>query len=201
MPGTVNIFRAVAYDSTNPAQPPELMAVPDEFYPIIGKLVIQWAVMEQETELLTSALLELNGTLEPGWQKRPFNKRWALFQTEFVKFAASEPGLIKEMKEIDRLVKLAKPVRDGLAHQRMLMGMDEGGNFLRFEVENKRYPWSRQYYHPDLHVALLGLIGAAGRIYRLMVNDHPTADALPGKSLLQRLPNMDHRRFPIPRAR
>jgi len=190
----------VAYDSTNPHQPPELMAVPDQFYTALGRVAVQWAVMEQEVHILTSALLDANGTVEPGWLRRPFTTRWKLLMAQFEQFASKAPELLGEMKEIERLKDLAKPIRDGLSHQRILSGLDDTGPFLRFELDNKHFPWSRQYHEEDIAKAAQSASAAAGRLFRMTNIDHPTAAALPGRSLLQRLPNMDHVRSPTRQA-
>ncbi|RYG56567.1 MAG: hypothetical protein EON56_03900 [Alphaproteobacteria bacterium] len=122
---------------------------------------------------------------------------------EFNKFAHEEPDLIREMKEIDRLAKAAKTVRDGLAHKRIFMGMglENGGNYLRFESDNVKFPWSKPYSEHDLIAALNNISAAAGRLFRLTNIDHPTSVLLPGKSLLRRLPDMDLVRFPVPASR
>ncbi|RYG56568.1 MAG: hypothetical protein EON56_03905 [Alphaproteobacteria bacterium] len=60
------LFRVIAYDSTNLENPPKIAGVPDNFYPLLGRIVTQWAIMEQEAEVLTVALLETNRTSEAG---------------------------------------------------------------------------------------------------------------------------------------
>ncbi len=197
------ILGAVAYDQDNPDQLPEVMLVPDEFYLIIGRVVARWATMELEAELLTTALLAKAGEAAPRATIGRWNKRWELLILQFHKFANGDAALIKEIKEVDRLAKIAKPIRDGLAHRRMMFGWEDNGQQLtvRFEIDNAKFPWSKAYKLIDIDKASLALRDAGGRLYRLNEPENPTWSDVPGMSRMRELPNMAHLRGALRKKR
>ncbi len=96
------MYLTVAYNSQDMSQPPQVMSVPDELHPLIGRIITQWALLEQEVDLLTGALLDLNATSEPAWEKWQFIKRWRLFQQEWQKFIGDNRELADEMDKIGK---------------------------------------------------------------------------------------------------
>ncbi|WP_284315790.1 hypothetical protein [Labrys miyagiensis] len=199
--GPVNLALLVAYNSTDPNQPPQLMTVPDEFYAILGRIIINWSIMEQEMEVLVASLMAANGTSNPRWIKLSFTQRWPFLQSEWARFASSDKALMDEMSGIKADVMTAKFLRDCIAHKRISPGIDDKGNFLRFQNENKNFPWTKRFYEADLSVACLAAIKASGRLYRLTNLDHAQFFSPQTISLLQRLPDMSHLRFPMPKGR
>jgi len=199
--GPVQLALVVAYDSTNPRQPPELITVPDEFYPLLGKIIIKWSTMEQEMVVLLASTMAANNTANPGWRRLPFKKRWEFLEQEWAKFADCEKELLVEMAAIARDVGNAKYIRNCIAHKRIAPGLDDKGAFLRFENENRAFPWTKRFYQTDLTVALLAAISAGGRLFRLTNLDKAQFFSSQSISLLQRLPDMGHLRLPMPKGR
>ena len=198
--GPIQLAFGIASNSTDPRQPPEIMMVPDEFYPLLGRIIINWSIMEQEMEVLTAALMAANATSNPGWRRLQFKKRWEFLQEQWALFAAGEQELLTEMTEISSEVAKGKFIRNNVAHKRIAPGMDDKGAFLRFQNENTAFPWTKRFYQHDLAVALFATTSAAGRLFRLTNLDFAQFLSSSSISLLQRLPDMGHLRLPMPKG-
>jgi hypothetical protein len=189
----------VTSDSTNPEQPPEIMpgSLENNFAPIIGKIIGQWAVLEQEMEVLITALLKFrNGTLV-GWQTCEFNRRWTLLQNEWILFIGSDQQLAHEMSEANKEMSIAKVVRDSFSHKRLILGIDEQGPWIRFQNKNSSFPWTKKHRHGDFQQIHRKIVLASGRLFRFTMLKYAQHFSSPSKLLLQRLPNMDYLRFPM----
>ena len=187
----------VAWNSTEPESPPQVISsFGDNFTPVVGKIIGQWSILEQELDLLISALLQARQAPAQGWQRGTFTKRFTLLQKEWKTFIAGSPGLSKEMADIVLEIERAKVVRDGICHKRILFGLGQSGPWIRFQNENSRVLWSQKYLQADFQTALLRIISACGKIFRLMhlefAKHFSEADIL----LLKGLPETDSSRFP-----
>lgn len=200
-PNHIQLALSVAYNSQNMRQPPTVMAVPDDLHQIIGRIITQWALLEQEVDLLIMALLQANNISEPGWEKRQFIKRWRLLQQEWKTFIGENKELSIEMDEIGKEMRACKLIRDWIAHKRMFAGIYNDRPFMRFQNENTAFPWTKKYYNEDFIQASLHVSSAVGRIFRLTKLEYSPFFSSQSISLLRRLPNVDHLRFPMPKVR
>jgi hypothetical protein len=185
----------VGSNSQDPTQPPSLLTYSDNLYPGLGRIIAQWALLEQEVHFLIHALLKHAGRRTPGWVRQPFNQRWKLLRKEWEVFAASELELVTEMTEIHTEMHRGKVVRDGIAHGRIRLGMNDEGQWVRFQSDNRTFPWTKRYYMPDLDDALGNINNAVGRLFRLMMLDYAKHFSPQSISLLQQLPDTAHLRF------
>lgn len=192
----VQIALVVAYDSQNPSQPPELMAYDDSTFPMIGKVISKWSLLEQELHLLIHALLKKRSHQIPGWHKRGFNQRWTVLEEEWRFFAGASDELMTEWAIIDRQMRKTKLVRDGIAHSRIRLGINNAGQWVRFQNENRNFPWSKRYYANDLAETARVISDTTGRLFRFTVPRHASHFSSQSRSLLQQLPDMDSLRFP-----
>jgi len=192
---------AVGYDSADLSKPPQIMTVPDQFMSSIGKIIVQWGILEQEMDILMTVTIPINKSLRPGWERLAFTKRWRAFKEEWAVFIAGDPPLTADFAQTEREMLSAKPLRDSFAHKRIFAGLEQDRPFLRFESENKTFPWSKRYYLEDFDDAARKISNASGRLYRL--TNHKFAQHLPSqsKSILQRLPDVDYLRHPTPKGK
>jgi hypothetical protein len=196
--GDVVLQMVVAYNSQDPEQPPEVMPeYGNNFAPVIGHIIGNWALLEQEMELLTTALLKCNNVHEPDWQRRRFSQRWELLQDQWRTFASNDPRLSSEMFKINKDMRAGKHVRDNIAHKRISFGLSDKGPWIRFQNENRAFPWTKRYFLKDFTEVQKHLAGAVGRFFRLTKIEYAQHFSSQSKSLLQQLPNMDYLRFPI----
>lgn len=201
MSSDLRLALLVAYNTERPEQPPSLAIYDDDLHPVIGRIITQWAMMEQEAQMLTTALLSYHSKTVAGWERRSFDKRWDLLTDEWSAFAAGHPELLTEFKEITADMRAGKIVRDGLAHKRIRAEITKRGKCIRFSHDAVAFPWSRQYYLADIQSALGRTSSALGRLYRLMDIELAPHFSSQSRSLLRQLPDMDPVRFPMPPAR
>jgi hypothetical protein len=199
--GPVQLAMGVAWNSEDMRQPPEVMTVPDEFHAIIGRIITQWGVLEQELEVITFSLMTFRGSVERGWHGLPFRKRWESFTDQWKAFASGNAELMGEFAEIVEEKNRGKYVRDCISHKRIAPGIADGRPFLRFQNENKGFPWTKKFHIEDLAVAGMAISSTAGRLFRLTNLDFVPFLSSESRSLLQRLPDMGHLRFPMPKGR
>ena len=180
------------------SQPPQLPpTLDDRFYHAIGKLIAQWAVMELQLNALVWALLEFNKTQEPGWKRRPFEKRYELLQFEWVKFSNGHPALSKFLDAAYKDVRTGKVLRDSISHKEIVLGMNRDGNHLiRFYNKTRVKQKSKPYYVADFISATQAAARAAGYFYWVTDPDSEWPLPSPDKQLLHSLPNTDHLRLP-----
>lgn len=184
-------------DSTKPEQPPGIMTAPNEFFPAVGRIILNWGVLEQEMDALISATMAVNGTANPGIGRREFKKRWALLKDEWTTFADGDARLNREMDLATREMHKGKFLRDCLSHKRMTCGLHNGRPFLCFANDSEIRPQTKRFFESDLDEIALAIMFSAGRLYRLMHLDYAEHFEPQSISLLQRLPDMDHLRTPM----
>lgn len=193
----VQLGHFIGYNDTDPTQPPILLRIPEEVYPLIGRVIGNWALLEQEMDSLIWAVCAALGVGRD--HRSEFSKRRKFLKDRWGEFAAGNEQMLKEMDGISSNIDQGKRLRDYLAHRRAFPGFDEKGPFIRFQTENKGLPWSKAFRDDDFAKAAGAIAIAAGRLYRLMDTAHGTAHfSFESKSLLQRLPRTDHLRFPMP---
>jgi hypothetical protein len=195
--GDVEMRLVVGHNSKNPDQPPEVMpGFGDNFAPIIGHIVATWSLLEQETDVLITSLLNFHKKSVPGWQRRGFSKRWELLQDEWTLFCHADQYLTSEMEQISRHLRAGKHIRDGIAHKRTSFGLSDRGPWIRFQNENRVFPWSKRHLMEDFVKARKQITEVVGRLFRLTMRDYAQHFPLPSKSLLQQLPDTGYLRFP-----
>ena len=172
------------------------MTAPDEIFPAVGRVILNWGVLEQEMDALISATMAVNGTTNPGIGRREFKKRWALLSDEWAIFANGDARLNREMDLATREMHKGKFLRDCLSHKRMTCGLTKKGSFLCFANDSKIRPQTKRYFEDDLKKSALAIMFSAGRLYRLMHLDYAEHFEPQSISLLRRLPDMDHLRTP-----
>lgn len=161
-------------EQKNPLPPTVVAPVPEPFYPAIGRLIINWALMEQEVIKLTETILRMNDALEPRWRKRPFEKKLGLMLKQWTKFADGNDSLIEYMANIETKIKLSKKLRDEIAHSEILFDVDFSDHFgasssIRFKRPGTKWNQvSPPYFDKDLQGAALAARDAAGLIRWLL---------------------------------
>ncbi len=187
-----------ALQVSDKSEPPILLPSLDEsLFAPIGKLIANWAVMEQQLNILLWALITHNTTNEPGWQKRPFTKRWELLKAEWATLAASSATLGKFIDPAHAAIRKAKVLRHSISHKDMIFGAHETrGQFIRFFNETRTKQKSKPYFVSDFIEASVAAREAAG--WLAWPTDPNSAWPLPSREtqILRSLPNTDHLRIP-----
>jgi hypothetical protein len=180
------------------SEPPHLLtAFEGPFQEAIGKLIIDWAMMELQMNILIWALLKANGTNEPNWRVRPFEKRYALLQNEWTKFSDGFEKLPDFLKSAYADVRTAKVLRDSISHKEIVFGVAEKGErLIQFYNKTRAKQKSRSYSVSDFRDASSAALRAAGSFYWVAESDSNWPLPSPDKQRLRSLPSTDHLRIP-----
>lgn len=192
----------VATNSSDPSRPPELCNVNDDFFPLVGRIILNWGLLEQEANILIEAIARYTEIeISNSWKKFPFSKRWDILQTVWHDFVDENIELSSEMIAINSDMNKGKYIRDCLAHKHIAPGIDDRGPFLRFQNENKSFPWTKRFREADLASASLAIASANGRLFRITNLDYAQSFSPKSISILQKIPDTNYLRFPVPKSK
>ena len=180
------------------SEPPRLSpSVPDTFESAIGRLIVFWGMMEQQFNILLWAVLKRNMTHEEGWKHLSFDKRYDLFQSEWVKLAKGHPALAGFPKETCQKIRTWKVLRDSISHKEIIGGlMLDGNHSIQFYNKTRTKQHSKPYYIADFDNAAMAASDAAGWFYWICQANAIWPLPSPDTLLLRSLPNTDHLRIP-----
>jgi hypothetical protein len=191
-------FQSPMFQVPDKSAPPILSpTIHAQFYPAIGELIVQWALMEQNLNILVWALLTFNRTEEPGWKECGFDKRHDLLKAQWAKFSSGFSDLSKFLDSPNKSVRVGKVLRDSIAHKEMVLGFRTDGNHsVQFYNKTRTKQKSKPYHLSDFQEAISATNRAAGFFFR--ITDPSSAWPLPQPDIhrLRSLPNTDHLRLP-----
>lgn len=180
------------------SSPPILFpTVPSTFFHAIGALVTQWAVMEQEMNILIRALHSANKTDLPGLTNAPFEKKFDTFRQQWALFTKDIPDLESFASNTIASIQKGRVLRNDISHREMVLGMRMDGNhFVQFYNTIRYKQKSKPYYVTDFLDAAKHAEKAAGWMVWVTESDSVWPLSESAANRLRQLPNMDLHRLP-----
>ena len=120
-------------------------AIPAAYYPVIGRIIINWSFLEQNIDLCIPKILAVNKTVVKKWRREATKKRIQLFQNQ-MELATREFGEVSiDTKHLFLNLWSAKQVRDWLCHESISFNMGDkkgrtGIEFISRSFGSKRKP-------------------------------------------------------------
>ena len=140
--------------------------VPAAYYPIIGRIIINWSFLEQNIDLCIPKILVANKTTEKKWRHEATKKRIQLFQREMELATKDFAEASNDTKQFFLNLWSAKKVRDWLCHENISFNMGDKHGRAGIEFISKSFGRKRK----PIDIDQLGAID--GKIQKCQITLH-----------------------------
>jgi hypothetical protein len=119
-------------------------AVPAAYYPIIGRIIINWSFLEQNIDLCIPKILAVNKTRAKEWRRKATKKRIQLFQSEMELASKDFDEVSIDTKRLFLNLWSAKQIRDWLCHENISFNMGDKRGRTGIEFVSKSFGRKRK---------------------------------------------------------
>jgi hypothetical protein len=196
-----------SFDPAKVKRPSAFVSLPDSLALLIAGIVTTWGAFERDFDDLLAAVIKANGTDEPNWRFRQFNKRRTLMAAESRRLFDQHPAIRERLSSI---------VNDSVELQLARNILTHGKNWIKIETgepkdgvlpgrialvcfrEYKRKPMIKEFTPDDIDRLFYDIAHLNGRLRWIIQNDEALALSSPDRSFLQGFLNRDYQSSPIP---
>lgn len=149
--------------NAQPTAIPFTVDVPDNAWPLIGKIVLMWTVLDSKLDQLIMMLslhheMPLNAIGAPG--NDAFRTKITFLEKEVGKKYANRPNVVREFARLKAKCLKLKDIRDSIAHGQVFSGSQLSDGAVVFRHKNS----DKTYSLLDLAAAVHEIAQSTGRL-------------------------------------